>query len=407
MGTFVTDSKQRVPSAQPAHVSALWLGVVLMLLAFNLRMLFPSLSVLLPEIIRHTGMSLVSAGYLTTLPVLCLGAFAPLAPTCARRFGIERTIGVALLLLAVGTILRTWQGLTGLFLGSALAGASIAVTNVLLPALVKRDFSKHVALMTALYTVTLNGGSAAAAALTLPIAHGFGDSWRVGVGIWALPPLLMAIVWGVVQRRRRAETRRAPSATRVRGLWRSPLAWQVTLFMGLQSALAYTISGWVAPILRTRGLDGTTAGLVTSVCIFMNVVGSLLLPPLIARFRDQRWLNVVLSLLSGAPLLGVLFAPLSTVWVWAVLQGIGQGGLFAMALTLIALRSPDSHVAAQLSSMVQTVGYLVASGAPLLIGLLKGWTGSFAACGWLFLVIMVASCLSGLGAGRARYVEAS
>jgi len=407
LGNFVTGSKQRAPSASPARVSALWLGVVLMLVAFNLRMLFPSLSVLLPEITQHLNLSSVAAGYLTTLPVLCLGAFAPLAPPCARRFGIERTIWVALLLLSLGTALRVWQGVAGLFLGSALAGACIAVTNVLLPALVKRDFAKHVALMTALYTVALNGGSAVAAGLTLPVAYAFGDSWRVGVGVWALPPILVAVIWGV-QQRRQAKTRpQAPRTTRVRGLWRSPLAWQVTFFMGLQSSLAYTISGWLAPILRTRGLDGTTAGLVTSICIFMNVVGSLLLPPLIARFRDQRLLNVVLSLLSGAPLLGVLFAPLSSVWVWAVLQGIGQGGLFAMALTLIVLRSPDSHVAAQLSSMVQTVGYIVASGAPLLIGLLKGWTGSFSACGWLFVAIMVASCLSGLGAGRARYVEAS
>lgn len=387
-----------------SRTGLVWLGVVLMLLAFNLRMLFPSLSVLLPEITRQTGMSSAVAGYLTTLPVLCLGAFAPLAPPCARRFGIERTILVALLLLAAGTAFRGWQGLPGLFLGSALAGACIAVTNVLLPALVKRDFSRHVALMTALYTVALNGGAALAAALTLPLAYRFDDSWRLGVAVWALPPLVMAGVWGVRQRRQ-AASRAAGQAGRPGSLWRSPLAWQVTVFMGLQSSLAYSVSGWLAPILRDRGLDGTTAGLVTSVCIFMNVVGSLSLPPLIARFGDQRLLNVGLSLAAGLPLLGVLFAPLSTVWFWAVVQGIGQGGLFAMALTLIVLRSPDSRVAAQLSSMAQTVGYLVASGAPLLIGLLKGWTGHFGSSAWLFVAIAIVACLSGLGAGRALHVQ--
>jgi CP family cyanate transporter-like MFS transporter len=395
-----------VASLPTARLGLFWLAIILMLLAFNLRMIFPSLSVLLPEITQQTGMSPVTAGYLTTLPVLCLGAFAPFAPPFAQRFGIERTILAALLLLAVGTALRGWQGLPGLFLGSTLAGACIAVTNVLLPALVKRDFSRHVALMTALYTVALNGGAAAAAAVTLPLAYHFGDSWRVGVAVWALSPLVMAGVWAVRIQRYPTVSQSRPSAGNMRRLWRSPLAWQVTLFMGLQSSLAYSVSGWLAPILRERGLDGTTAGLVTSACIFMNVVGSLLLPMLIARFRDQRLLSVFLSLVSGLSLLGVLFAPLSTVWLWAVIQGIGQGGFFAMALTLIVLRSADSHVAAHLSSMAQTAGYLVASGAPLLIGLLKGWTGHFGSAGWLFAAVAVAGSLSGLGAGRALHVKA-
>lgn len=398
--------KLQVTPSPTARLGLAWLAVILMLLAFNLRMIFPSLSVLLPEITHQTGMSSVTAGYLTTLPVLCLGAFAPFAPPFAQRFGIERTVLAALLLLAVGTALRGWQGLPGLFLGSTLAGACIAVTNVLLPALVKRDFSRHVAPMMAFYTVALNGGAAVAAAVTLPLAYHFGDSWRMGVAVWALPSLVVAAVWAVWTQRHPASAGARRSAGNMRRLWRSPLAWQVTLYMGLQSSLAYSVSGWLAPILRERGLDGTTAGLVTSVCIFMNVVGSLILPMLIARFRDQRGLNVCLSLVSGLSLLGVLFAPLSMVWFWAVVQGIGQGGFFAMALTLIVLRSPDPHVAAHLSSMAQTVGYLVASGAPLLIGLLRGWTGQFGASGWLFAAVALAASLSGLGAGRALHVKA-
>jgi CP family cyanate transporter-like MFS transporter len=402
----MSGSESRVAPSTTARRGLFWLAIILMLVALNLRMIFPTLSVLLPEIIQQTGISSATAGYLTTLPVLCLGAFAPFAPPFAQRFGIERTVLGALLLLAVGTALRAWPGLPGLFLGSALAGACIAVTNVLLPALVKRDFSRHVALMTALYTVALNGGAALAAAVTLPLAYHFGDSWRVGVAVWALPPLAVAAAWGLRIRHRPAASGPKRSAGDMRRLWHSPLAWQVTLFMGLQSSLAYSVSGWLAPILRERGLDGTQAGLVTSVCIFMNVLGSLLLPSLIARFHDQRLLSVGLSLVAGLSLVGVLFAPLGTVWLWAVVQGIAQGGFFAMALTLIVLRSPASHVAAHLSSMAQTVGYLVASGAPLLIGLIKSWTGHFGASGWLFAAVAVGGCLSGLGAGRALHVKA-
>src|SRR5690606_17591574 len=104
-------------------------------------------------------------------------------------------------------------------------------------------------------------------------------------------------------------------------------------------------------------------------------------------------------------LLGLLFAPLSTVWIWAVLQGIGQGGLIAAAMTNIVLRSPDPLVASHLSGMAQCVGYLLASVGPLIVGLIRGWTGSFAACGILFVVLGLGAAVNGWKAGRASYVK--
>lgn len=386
----------------PRH-GALLLGGLVVLLAVNLRLIFTSLSVLLPDITRGLGLSSAMAGYLTTLPVLCLGVFSPLAPICARRFGIERTLLGTLVLLAIGTALRGYVGVSGLFVGSAIAGASIAVANVLLPALVKRDFALHVALMTALYSAVMNVGSAAAAALTLPLAHSLGGGWSVGVAMWAVPPAVVALLW-LPQWRRKAEPR-DPAALHVRGLWRSGLAWQVTLFMGLQSALAYCVAGWLAPILRSRGLDGTTAGLVTSVCMLMDVAGSLAVPFVVGRFRDQRVLNVACSALAGAPLLGLLFAPLSWAWVLAVLQGIGQGAMFSIALTVIVLRASDTRVAAELSSMAQTIGYIIAAIGPLLVGVLLDRTGGFAVSGWLFAGLAAGGALAGWGAGRALHVK--
>jgi CP family cyanate transporter-like MFS transporter len=380
------------------------LGVSLMLIAFNLRPVFSSLSVLLPEIVQRTGLSSAAAGYLTTLPVLCLGLFAPLAPLCAQRFGTERTLLGMLALLTIGTALRGYGGIPGLFFGSALAGACIAVGNVLLPALVKRDFAHHAATMTGFYTMALCGGAAAAAALTLPLAHAFGHSWSMGVSIWAVPAAVVAVIWAPQLPRRSGNAKR--TTYRVRGLWRDALAWQVTFFMGLQSALAYCVMGWLAPILQSRGLDGITAGLVVSVSILIQVVASLFVPPLAVRCKDQRLFNVALTIIAGVALLGLLFAPLSTVWFWAVLQGVGQGGLFAIALTVIVLRSPDSRVAAHLSSMAQTVGYILAAIGPLLVGLLHSWTGGYAATAWLFAALTLGAGLNGWGAGRTLHVKA-
>jgi CP family cyanate transporter-like MFS transporter len=387
-----------------SHGATILLGFSLMLIAYNLRPLFSSLSVLLPDLLRETGLSSAGAGYLTTLPVLCLGLFAPLAPRISQRIGPERTLLAVLFFLMAGTALRGMGDMYSLFIGTALGGAAIATGNVLLPSVVKRDFPKQAALMTGLYTMALCGGAASGAAFTLPIAHYFDDSWAAGLAVWALPAALVLLVWAPQSLRAERASRHARRS--VSGLWTDPLAWQVTFFMGLQSALAYCVMGWMAPILRDRGMDGVGAGLVVSVSIIVQVVTCLLVPPLAARCKDQRVFNAALALIAGGAFIGLLLAPLSTIWIWAILQGIGQGGLFAIAMTVIVLRSPDSHVAAHLSGMAQGVGYVLAAFGPLLVGVLHSATGSYRAAAWLFAALGVAAAINGWGAGRAMLVKA-
>ncbi|NYT66407.1 MFS transporter [Alcaligenaceae bacterium] len=381
----------------------LLLGLSLMLIAFNLRPVFASLSVLLPDVIRATSLSSTGAGYLTTLPVLCLGLFAPLAPRISQRIGPERTLLAVLFFLAIGTALRGLGDLYSLFFGTALAGAAIATANVLLPSVVKRDFSDRPALMTGLYTMTLCGGAAAAAAFTLPITHRFDDSWAAGLAIWAIPAAVVFLIW--LPQSVQSQTGAIQVRQQVRGLWKDALAWQVTFFMGLQSALAYCVLGWMAPILQDRGLSGIDAGLIVSASIMVQVITCLLLPPLAVRCKNQSLINASLGLIATVALLGVFFAPLSTIWFWAILQGIGQGGLFAIAMTVIVLRSPDSHVAAHLSGMAQGVGYILAACAPLLIGVLHSLTGGYNASGWLVGAIGLGVAYNGWGAGRALQVQ--
>lgn len=386
----------------------LWLTAAsLLLLAANLRPLFSSMSVLLPDLTRALGLSNAEAGYLTTLPVLCMGLFAPLAPRLAQRIGIERTLFFVLICILLGTSLRASVGVTGLFVGTALAGAGIALGNVLLPSLVKRDYSQHAALMTGLYTMSLVGGAALGAAATLPLTHSLGLDWAGGLALWTVPASLALIAWAPVAIR--GEGRRTGGRHHVRpvrGLHHDGLAWAVTVFMGLQSAMAYSVMGWMAPILRDRGMSGTEAGLATSISIFIQVVSCLLVPLLANRFRDQRVLAVVLTLIATLSLIGMTAGPLPLVWPLAFVQGIGQGGMFALAVMLIVLRSPDSHVAAHLSGMSQTSGYLLACLGPLLIGLLHQWTGSFHAASALMAALGIISALAGWLAGRNALVKA-
>ena len=381
------------------------LGASVVLIAFNLRPVFASLSVVLPEIIKATGLSATAASLLTTLPIVCLGVFAPLAPGLGRRFGTERTLLGCMVLIGVGTVLRGTGNIPLLFLASAIAGSGIAVSNVLLSGLVKRDFAGQAALMMGLYTMAVCGGAASAAGFTVPIEHALGGGWTLALAMWAVPAALVTLIWAPQALPRKPVA--SESGFTVRGLWRDRLAWQVTFFMGLQSALAYIVMGWLAPILRERGLGSETAGYVVSLSVMTQVVTCLVVPALAVRLRNQRGLAVVLALLTVGAMLAMLFAPLGGVfgvWAWAVLLGIAQGGTFALALTMIVLRSPDSHVAAHLSGMAQGVGYMVAAFGPLVAGLLHGWTGSFRASSWLFIGLGIALVIAGLGAGRTMHV---
>ena len=368
-----------VPPAPPLRPWLLLLGLVLVEL--NLRPALSSLAPLLNQVRDDTGLSAAAAGLLTTAPVLCLGLFAPLAPRLARRIGAERSV---LLILF------------------CLAGASIGIIGVLLPGIVKRDFPRQAGVMTGVYTMALCLGAALAAGATAPLEKLFGN-WELALAFWSLPAILAAAFW-LPQTRQGQHAHR--QAFRVIGLWRDPLAWQVTLYMGLQSSLAYIVFGWLPSILIDRGMTAVEAGLVLSGSVMLQLITALLAPWLAARARDQRLAVVLVMATTLAGLLGFLYAPLPTIWGWAVLLGLGQGGTFSIALALIVLRSRDAHVASHLSGMAQGVGYTLAAMGPFMVGVVHDLTGGWNAVGYIFIGVAIAATLFGLGAGRSQYVGA-
>ncbi len=389
--------------ASDARARPFLLGLSLILIAFNLRPVFGSLSVLLPEVMRDTGLTATGASLLTTLPLLCLGLFAAPAPALARRFGPERVLLGALALIALGSLLRGTGNLPVLFLASAMAGAGIAVANVLLPGLVKRDFASRAAMMTGFYTLSICAGAASAAAFTVPLEQRFDGAWTWALGFWGLPAGLVLLLW--VPQALAAPLRPAPASVHAGSLWRDRLAWQVTCFMGLQSSLAYIVMGWLAPMLRERGLDSAAAGYLVAVTILAQLFTCLVTPSIAARCRDQRGLAVGFTAIILVSMLAFLFAPLGGRWFWALLLGIGQGGGFALALSLIVMRSPDANVTARLSAMAQGWGYVLAAFGPLLAGLLRGWSGGFRSSALLMVAIAAAMAWSGWGAGRKLLVR--
>jgi MFS transporter, CP family, cyanate transporter len=281
------------------------------------------------------------------------------------------------------------------------------VGNVLLPGLVKREFPGRAGLMTSAYSTALGISAALAAGVSVPIMHLTGVGWRGSLALWALPAFLAAVAW-IPQLRRSdlPESTSAQTSQRVSGLWRSPLAWQVTLFMGLQSLAYYVTLTWLPEILREDGMDATRAGWMLALSQAVAIVTMFGAPVIAGRRPSQQGAVVAAVSLSGAGTLGLLIAGSIGSVLWVVLLGLGQGACFSLALTFFALRAADSQHAAALSGMAQTFGYLLAAGGPSLFGVLRDATHSWAVPLVVLLAITVCLLVAGLGAARDAHVAA-
>jgi MFS transporter, CP family, cyanate transporter len=405
---------------EPPRMSPALLAGGVVLVAINLRPAAASIGPLLDRIETGTGLSSGWAGALATLPVLCFGLLAPLAPVLARRFGLRASIAGAMCALLAGMVIRLLPGVGFLFLGTGLAGASIATGNVLVPVLVRRDFADRTGMAMALYSTSLIAFAALAAGVTVPVANALGGGWRPGLAVWAIPVGAAALAWapalfrrdvrGASVRSGRSTAPTAPtpaetSAVEVhtaRTLLRKPLAWQVTLFFAIQSGGFYATLAWLPSIFRSHGASEAHAGLLLSLTMVVGLITALTVPGLANRGRNQRPLVIASCALTAAGLLGILLAPMTAPYLWAVLLGLGQNASFPLALMLIVLRGGSVATTEGLSTLAQSVGYVLAAFAPLAVGALHGLTHSWAPALVLLLVLVAPQLLFGLGAGGDR-----
>jgi MFS transporter, CP family, cyanate transporter len=377
-------------------------GLALVLAAVNLRPALASVGPVLAELRADLGLSGGTAAVLTSVPVLCLGLLAPVAPALARRWGVEPVVALVLGALATGLLVRVAGGTAALFAGTVLASGAIAVANVLLPALVKRDFPASTGTMMGVYTMSLSGSAAVAAGTTAPLAEATGG-WRGGLGAWAVPAAVALLLWLPLARRRTPDADPGGAGGQLR---RDPLAWQVTAFFGLQSLSFYAVLSWLPTVYRDEGYSAVAAGAVLSGSALTQIPVTLLLPRLAGRARTQRGHALAATLLTAVGLAGVLVAPTAAPYLWAVTLGIGQGGTFAVALTLVVLRARTATDTAGLSAMAQSLGYVLAATGPLLVGAVHDWTGSWAPPLALLLALLVPQAVAGVLAGRPLHIGA-
>jgi CP family cyanate transporter-like MFS transporter len=344
------------------------------------------------------------AGLLTTLPLLAFGLVSPLVAPLAGKYGLERCLFGALFLILAGIVLRAVGPAWALYVGTWVIGSGIAIANVLLPSLLKRDFPDRIAMLTAAYVITMGAVSALASDIAVPVARASGLGWQLALDMVVVLPLLAMVLW--VPQLASHTTPAAGTATSLRGghIWRSALAWQVTLFLGLNSFVYYVAVGWLPAILVDAGYSAKQAGSLHGLMQLATVVPGLLLVPMVNRMKDQRAVAFGFSILTMASFLGFVLMP-GTAILWTVLFGIGTGATLILGLAFISLRVTGAQPAAALSGMAQCVGYLLAATGPTLAGVAHdasgGWHVPLIGCA----LLSVAMGVLGLLAGRARRIS--
>jgi CP family cyanate transporter-like MFS transporter len=385
------------------HVTArAWLLVsALALTGLSMRTAVTSVGAVLDDIEAGLHTSSGISGVLTTLPVICFAGLGALTPRLAGRFGAHRVLVASLVAATLGTLARAVSATPWAFLVlSLLALTGGAISNVVLPSLVKAHFPERIGQMTAVYTTALAVGTTAGAGLTVPIGE-LGGGWRFGIGSWALFDAIAVVPW-LWTLRHDGPAGAGTLRIRPRELARSRTAWILTAFFGMQSMQAYITFGWFARFLHEHGISSSTAGWMVALLSALGIPTSVIAPNV--PVRHHRLLVNVLALCFVGAYIGLGVAPVGGAWVWMVLSGIGNG-MFPLALTMIGLRSRSPQTTAALSAFVQAIGYIVAGTGPLLFGVLFGATGSWALPLTLLWVSLGLAWIAGLLACSHRYVD--
>ncbi|MGG0410192.1 CynX/NimT family MFS transporter [Peribacillus simplex] len=386
------------------RVGLLIIGIIL--LGANLRAPLTSVGPLVTSIRDNLGISNALSGSLTTLPLLSFALLSPFAPRIARRFGMELTLFLSLILLTIGIGVRSVGGVPTLFIGTILIGLAIAIGNVLLPSLIKHNFARNIGLMTGTYAVSMNLCGAIGSGISIPLSSSSGLGWAGALGCWGILSLITVFLWMPQLRRPLKSGTDVQTAKKDKkiNLWRSGLAWQITFFMGLQSFIFYTVITWMPEILEQKGLNADEAGWMLSIMQLAVIPITFLVPILAGRLQNQRLLVVppVVFLIAG--IFGILYGSTLFIPVCMILIGIGVGTIFSLSMMFFSLRTQSTHEATELSGMAQSFGYLLAAIGPVLFGLLHDITHSWTVPLLMLAVISALIFIVGMRAGNNEYV---
>ena len=381
----------------------LLIGIILF--ASNLRAPLTAVGSLIPEIRETLGVSNAVVGSITTLPLLAFAFVSPFAPKIADRFGMERTIFLSMILLAIGMMMRSITGVGTLFLGTALIGVAIAFGNVLLPGFIKMSFPFKIGLMTGLYAVFMNILGALGSGLSVPLSNIGNFGWQGALGAWVILVLITIAVW-IPQIKNPAALPKydVDQNEKKSTLWSSFTAWQVTTFMGLQSLMYYTALTWLPDILKVNGYSSSEAGWVLSLLLFAAIPLTFIIPVIADKLKNQKLLGFATGAVFMLGILGLFSSHFVIIIISAILFGVGCGSGFSLSMMFFTLRTKNGHEAAKLSGMAQSFGYLLAAFGPVIAGWIHDLTGNWTTPLFLLLFLAVIILIAGTLAGRKKTI---
>lgn len=383
-----------------------WLLLVgIVLVASNLRVPLTSVGPLITFIREDLGISNAAIGTITTLPLLAFAFLSPFAPKIANRIGMEWTIFFSLLLLFIGLVLRSSLGTVSLFTGTMIIGLAIAIGNVLLPGIIKMKFPLKIGLMTGMYAVFMNVFGALGSGLSIPISSIKGVGWRSTLLIWGLITVAAILFW--LPQLKRADKRNIAAVSSKKGsqIWRSGLAWNITLFMGMQSLIFYTLITWLPEILRTNGFSSTAAGWLLFLLQFALIPITFIVPLVAEKLESQSTLAAVTSIMFLIGIASLLFGNQLLTFISVILIGVAGGSAFSLSMMFFSLRTSSGQQAAQISGMAQSIGYLFAATGPVLFGALHDITGNWTIPIFLLIGISIVIFVTGIQAGKKRVIN--
>lgn len=387
----------------------LLIGVAIILVAINLRPAITSVGPLIGTIRDDIGFANWNVALLTSLPLIAFMLISPIAPRIAQRLTTERTLMLGLFILAIGISMRSISLIVFLFLGTFLIGSGIAICNVLLPSIIQDKFPQKVALMTSLYTTFMTLFATVASGVSIPLADGLNLGWQQTLLFWIIPAFVGLVIWFIVVKKLNIKrTVTAVSETEERSnkrIWKEPLAWSVTLFMGFQSFMFYVMLSWLPEIVQFYGMGKSGAGFMLAYFQLLGIPASFMMPMLAMKMRNQRLLILLvnLSFVSGL-ILFIVNSSFVAMVIATTLIGIGSGSNFALALTFLSIRAKNPTDVAKLSGMAQSLGYSIAAIGPIAIGFLFDITEDWTVPLYVLVTIVLMIIIFGLQAGRNRFV---
>lgn len=372
--------------------------MVLILIAGCIRAPLTSISPQINQIRNDLGISVSFFGLLTAIPVICFALAAPLPyMTFFRNISNEFMIVLSLILLGTATIVRSFGNTSVFFLATVFLGVAIAILNVVTPAIVRRDYPDKITSIMPIYSATLALVASVAAGFSIPMAKFFNGSWRIGISIWAILPLLTALLWIPVLLK--AKSTAYTSVNHWNTLLKSSSAWMVTIYMGLQSTLFYVQIAWLPKILMDQGYGETKAGALLGFTTFSGFIFTFALPLIFGRGANQKF-SILLTALPGVfGFAGVHY--LSTRWTIPSLILISAThAALPVALALIAMKSPTPEQTGHLSAMAQGIGYGICALFPAAFGLIYQATNSWTIAINMLIAICLIQAVIGLRANR-------